>query len=644
MSDTASRRDMISDQGSSIGTSSFKTPSITSSIKRFEPVHRSFSVHGSITISAKVSDFGDAQQTKLPFFATVCRSLFTAAVIDPITNIASGSQQSSGQLVLDFGSDSIIGGEYHRDILLVNRSEIELIWSTAVVHSRYKDQVWFSLRDLDSENVFGVGSSQSSQCNNQPLPLPALSSRHLRLELRVKEPVENFAFDFVITNMKQAGNFITCKAIGSGSSSTVNSNLKILSGSNLDFGQICDGIWGKKLITCKNDGERPLDVQFSCTSGYDVVFRLAGVAGEDIDEDLPIETDRGGRSKHSLSRVTTRERDRGRERETSMVSVKSRNESPSSSVDRPDLQWGDRRLELPGDTEWIGGNSGLSVSDKDRLSNDGRDLSRPPSRALSRVTSRTSSYRYQSAIESDDEDDTPFVPDIDQISVSPSRSYTSSNSVLLGSSLPSVLGQPPVNREDQSPDTFGDKEILNQIEELTMRPGTEYRVFVLYKPKRDLVNPPDIAGSLRTSSFKVYLDAVPSVNSSNANTTSHTTSRRTINCTAESCTSLISIMSGKVVDFGSVTVGASKSSIIHIKNLSALSARIEIAAISKVLSVNRNVVVVPPFENVEERLEFFPRRINDKYEKQIFVRNLLNRGNGRSTAFFVALCVADNPV
>jgi len=103
-------------------------------------------------------------------------------------------------------------------------------------------------------------------------------------------------------------------------------------------------------------------------------------------------------------------------------------------------------------------------------------------------------------------------------------------------------------------------------------------------------------------------------------------------------------MSGKVVDFGSVTVGASKSSIIHIKNLSALSARIEIAAISKVLSVNRNVVVVPPFENVEERLEFFPRRINDKYEKQIFVRNLLNRGNGRSTAFFVALCVADNPV
>ena len=34
-----------------------------------------------------------------------------------------------------------------------------------------------------------------------------------------------------------------------------------------------------------------------------------------------------------------------------------------------------------------------------------------------------------------------------------------------------------------------------------------------------------------------------------------------------------------------------------------------------------------PYETVEEKLEFFPRQINDRYEKQIFVRNLLNRPN-----------------
>jgi hypothetical protein len=61
--------------------------------------------------------------------------------------------------------------------------------------------------------------------------------------------------------------------------------------------------------------------------------------------------------------------------------------------------------------------------------------------------------------------------------------------------------------------------------------------------------------------------------------------------------------------------------------MSALLAKIEIAAISKVLNTNRNVIVIPPHETVEEKIEFFPRRINDKYEKQMFVRNLLNRAN-----------------
>jgi pyrimidine deaminase RibD-like protein len=84
-----------------------------------------------------------------------------------------------------------------------------------------------------------------------------------------------------------------------------------------------------------------------------------------------------------------------------------------------------------------------------------------------------------------------------------------------------------------------------------------------------------------------------------------------------------------VIDFGEVTVGASKSTTISIQNLSALSARVEIAAISKVLNTNRNVIIIPPYETVQERVDFFPRRINDKYEKQVFVRNHLNRANNQ---------------
>jgi hypothetical protein len=160
----------------------------------------------------------------------------------------------------------------------------------------------------------------------------------------------------------------------------------------------------------------------------------------------------------------------------------------------------------------------------------------------------------------------------------------------------------------------------NQIEELTMRPGTEYRFFVLYRPSIDGTNPPSIAGELRESTFKIHLD-------STTNSRSNVTSRKTLKCVAMSCTSLIQITSGNLVDFGEVTVGASKSATVTIANLSALSARIEIYAISKVLSANRNVIVIPPYESVEEKIEFFPRRINDRYEKQVFVRNLLNRAN-----------------
>jgi hypothetical protein len=172
------------------------------------------------------------------------------------------------------------------------------------------------------------------------------------------------------------------------------------------------------------------------------------------------------------------------------------------------------------------------------------------------------------------------------------------------------------------PDT-ADRTVPNQIEEITMRPGTEYRIFVLYRSARDTTNPPEIAGALRQSSFKVHLESAPSGSRAAASPRF----KRTVNCIAESCTSVISLTSGAKIDFGEVTVGASKSSTLCITNQSALSARVEIAAISKVLNTNRNVIIIPPHETVEEKIEFFPRRINDKYEKQMFVRNLLNRAN-----------------
>jgi hypothetical protein len=561
--------------------------SLRSGSRRLEPVHRSFSLHGSITIRASADSYDllappTSQSVSLPFFATVCRSLFTAALIDPESGLATGPQQSSGQLTIDFGSDCVVGQEYHRDILLVNRSEIELVWTSAIVNAQFKTAVFFSLRDLDSENVFGVGSSA------RPVALPALSSRHLRLQLRVKEPIVDFEFDFILSNSHQSGNVVTCRAIGSGQAATADTAVKILSGTTLDFGQIHDGMWAKKLVTCKNTGDKPLDVRFSATEGYDVVFRLAGVAGDDMDEDVPAIPDGT-----SLSRTSTREPPRGRE-----CANKSRGGSPASSVGRSSQfeegQHGPALIDIAQrlDEAWS--------SDQQSIpSSSGRDRSLPPSRPLSRVASRASSYRWHTdATESDDDDpEMPFLSSGDALSSSPQ------NQTLEGAT-----------QLEYSPE----KGMPNLIEEIAMRPGTEYRIFVLYRPARNTDDPPAIAGALRESTFKVFLDV-----SSRASKT-----RRTLHCTAESCTTLIKITSGNRIDFGEVTVGASKSTTLAITNLSSLSAKVEIAAISKVLSTNRNVIVIPPRETVEEKLEFFPRRINDRYEKQIFVRNLLNRPNG----------------
>ncbi|ORX38698.1 hypothetical protein BD324DRAFT_599646 [Kockovaella imperatae] len=583
---------MASPTALSSGSESGSLPksATTSALRRTEPVHRAFSVHGVVTIKAvstpSASGSISSQLLNLPFYATVCRSLFTSALIDPHSGLASGPQQSSGHLVIDFGADPVVGKEYHRDIMLVNRSECELVWTTAVVSAEHKDAVWFSLRDLDSENVFGVDTS------SQPVPLPALSSRHLRLEMRVKAPIEEFEFDFVVSNVHSSGNTVTCRAIGSAHMETADQSLKVLSGPGLDFGQIPDGIWAKKTVNCKNTGSKPLDVRFSASIGHEVIFRLAGVAGYDMDDEVE-ERPRPPRqtSNEQLSRVSTREDVRGRK----AISGRSSSRAPSVASSK-------------------GGNtsepSSRGVFDnggpRDDTSNStGRHGSQPPSRPLSRVTSR-SSYRPQNDVDSDEDDsEMPFFGSSEQtnalLHVPTSSSPTTSSTPL------------PV-------DMMLDKENADQIEELTMRPGTEYRIIVLYRPSRDASSAAEVAGAFRPSNFKIFLDSNPSIKASSK-------FRRVINCSAESCTSFIEISSGKKIDFGEVTVGASKTSTVTIKNLSALSARIEIAAISKVLMANRNVIVIPPFESVEEKLEFFPRRINDHYEKQIFVRNLLNRGN-----------------
>ncbi|WVN85502.1 uncharacterized protein L203_100648 [Cryptococcus depauperatus CBS 7841] len=576
--------------------------------RKSENIHRAFSVHGSIFLRAISCASRDADQASLnqslthqtlalPFFATICRSFFTAGLIDPVSGLVFGSQQHSGSLNIDFGAENVVGKRYHRDILLVNRSEIELVWTTHVVNAPHKDLVWFELRDLDSENVFGVDHS------SQPMPLPALSSRHLRLSLRSNAPIENLEFDFILSNSNQSGNVIILHATGSVLSFLSDDSLKLVSGPTLDFGSVTDRIWAKQTLTVQNTGDRALDVKFGNEEGFEVVFRLAGVAGEDVEEEGPAKP---------------------RETKTGLMRKMSRDGLSKSARDHFHPAGSERSLQHS-HTSGVGFKPEDSVSESmsevpsiaDRRTKDPSQFSSGP---LSRITSRTSSSHHQQPPYAEDLlDHDSDAENVESPFFGSHPSEASLAKLMIDHSVPVAL--PPE----------GPGEIPNQIEEITMRPGTEYRISILHRPRGPIEGmSEEQMGKLRKSSFKVFLDAVPSSLRSAYHHQARI--RRTIKCSVTSCTSLIRLSSGDVIDFGQITVGASKSATLQIQNVSDLPAKVEIAAMSKVLSVNRGVIVIPPRGSVEEKLEFFPRRINERYEKQIFVRNLLNRANDQLVA------------
>ena len=560
-------------------------------VKPQDAVCRTKVKHGFIRIQAAMTegpedaDLQDSQTLIIPFSAAGCRSLLAVGLIDPTTGQVNQVLQSSGQLAIDFGNEPVTGHTYHRDILLVNRSEIDLVWNTAIVNARHKDAVWFSLRDLDAENVFGVDRSA------HPIPVPPLSSRRLRLELRVKAAILDFDFDFVISNSNQAGNIVTCRARGSGQAGGQDQALRILTGLYIDFGQIHDRQWVRKLIAIKNTSLEAFDVKLSSTPGYDVAFRLAGVSADDADEELPLRPTRSHLSSDSLSRTSSR--DGIRSRATSSVRA-SREPSPTRHSEHRLSHHGQhsmltellRQHGTEADPRALPAqNGGFNPHD--------RQVYRPPSRTLSRVVSRTSSYYLPASSEDSDEDrEESLLPDSASSKRTDPRSYPDPV-------LPTL-----------------DSGVADRLQEIKVPPDTERRFFVLFRSSAPS-DPLAASANFRRTSFKVSLDCV---------LPSGTTARHTISCTALACSVKISV-EPKWIDFGATTIGSVKSATITLMNLSALTAKIEIAAISKVLSTNRNTIVIPPFEKLEEKFDFFPRRVNDHYEKQILVRNLLNRAD-----------------
>lgn len=162
----------------------------------------------------------------------------------------------------------------------------------------------------------------------------------------------------------------------------------------------------------------------------------------------------------------------------------------------------------------------------------------------------------------------------------------------------------------------------NQLEELMLRPGGEYRVFVSYRPERVAWDADFTGGRLVEKTFRISLDysraRLANMRSRGGR------ERRTVICHSRTCTSFISI-APKMIDLGDVQVGTRKSANISVTNRSELTARVDLRFVSKVLSMYRDEVAIPALQTVELKVESFPRRVNETYRKQITVANLLNR-------------------
>ena len=101
----------------------------------------------------------------------------------------------------------------------------------------------------------------------------------------------------------------------------------------------------------------------------------------------------------------------------------------------------------------------------------------------------------------------------------------------------------------------------NQLEELVMHPGAQYRIVVSYRPPRESAHDDYTAGRLRQTTFRLFLDYVRASDNRHGGR-----QRREIVCFTRTCTPFISV-SPRVVDFGMADVGARKSAPVSYTHL-----------------------------------------------------------------------------
>lgn len=513
-------------------------------------------------------------------------------------------------LLLDFGLGSDTHNTFSRTFVLVNNSPIPLEIAAEVTFNSSPWQDWAFLEDTETE----IETSLSRGNDRGPLLLPVIPSSSSRVFRITVSPTEasDFSIDLLFTNLHDASNTLLIKAAGHCYSSKMTSVggssdvLQVLTGSSLNFGDLVRGSTAKQLILLKNTGDEPIEVSFDVEAGIEAKFRFGGVKGDELDDEAE-----PGRSPRLLNAVAGLDAlRRAGESQSSLSSGNFLNrKTPSASsssnlhAPRPVLSsdWMTLPTSRPSSPARLShdGSPTSSVPSEDGLSSaSAQDLSgrSSPSRSHSRASRHTR--------DSDDTHET----DGSSTSAPPIRpSPLASRSSMVGVAHfrdphAQIHQYPHHHPSQQSSSSWGVDNSssatsnANQIEELVLRPGTEYRVWVSYTPSRTAPLFAD-PGRLVPASFRATLDyysASSIAGSSSARSASRTKPnrrRRVISCVSRECSSVISV-SPSVLDFGTVTVGSSKHESIAVTNNSDLPAKIELRFISKVLSASRIFVTI----------------------------------------------------
>ncbi|KAH7052805.1 hypothetical protein BKA57DRAFT_391544, partial [Linnemannia elongata] len=521
----------------------------------------------------------DYQHT-VKFRSTVCRSVLYSDI---------------GETGINF-EDCAANQEYVKDFTIWNRSEIPLYWqlNTVDVSSASREN-W--LRFVDYEDSYAVQSK----------PIPSYGYRRIRVIFRPKENGD-FLFDLLLENLNDASNIeeatihAAVRAVSRGEDT-----LTISTGSTMDFGDCCAGVWTRLPLTFTNTGLTPTEIHLK-VEGAEVVFDIqteAATEGSDPSADLSKE------GKFLLDPDI----------QSSWYESSRRSES-SANTDHPDHSS-------------VGGQQGLLVESgpsspvlSDGFFPDsvhpinptvasylaGQDLARPPIEGTEE--------------DGESEADTTSVQDsLTANSLVSHKKRPSLRSISFsGAQREKELIQAQIHAP-KSP--VRGNQSTTRIEELFVKPGKERTVIVSYRPARDASIEDFQAGKLLRKSFRIIVAYAPwgGLTSTVPFSENSQRDRKIVQCKARACTSFVTF-EPKSLDFGDTDVGALKSLPIKLMNQSEIPAVVQLDFQSKVLNCSPSgAITLAPKSSTELKLDIYPRKVNPDYRKQLTLFNFTNRAN-----------------